>query len=217
MHYASASLGFGIASYRQPSRLLTVQIVRNLKRRREMLLTPLEAAQLFSLVRSTSKLGGAVAEIGVYQGASARLIREADQCRPLHLFDTFEGLPQPADTDVEFRMGRFSKGQFACSLDEVRSYIGSAANVYFHPGMFPATAESITHVKFSFVHSDVDLYDSARSVLEFFYPRLLTGGIILSHDYQSCQGPRKAFDEFFRDLPEPVIEFSGDQAMIVKL
>lgn len=63
----------------------------------------------------------------------------------------------------------------------------------------------------------MDLYASAYSVLEFFYPRLLPGGIILSHDYHTCTGPRKAFDEFFAGRPEPVIELPGNQAMIVKL
>ena len=39
-----------------------------------MLITPLEAGQLLSLVRSTSKLGGSMAELGVFRGGSARLI-----------------------------------------------------------------------------------------------------------------------------------------------
>ena len=37
-----------------------------------MLITPLEAVQLISIVRFTSKLGGCMAELGVYRGGSAR-------------------------------------------------------------------------------------------------------------------------------------------------
>src|SRR5438132_2352151 len=113
LHRASAALGFGVASYRQPDRLQTIHTIRQLKKSREMLLTPLEANQLFSLVRSTSKLGGLMAEVGVYRGASARLILEADAKRPLHLFDTFEGLPTPAETDAELHLGRFEQNQFS--------------------------------------------------------------------------------------------------------
>lgn len=182
-----------------------------------MLLTPLEANQLFSLVCSTSKLGGAMAEVDVFRGASARLIHEADSKRPLHLFDTFEGLPEPTKGDVQFGMGRFRKGQFCCSIANVQGYIGTGKDVHFHKGVFPATGESIVHERFSFVHADVDIYESSRSVLEFFYPRLLPGGVLLTHDYHTCAGPWRAFNEFFAGRPEPVIELPGDQAMIVKL
>jgi hypothetical protein len=217
MHGAWSAFGFGIASYRQPMRAGRMRVICDLKRQREMLLTPLEANQLFSVVQATTKVGGCMAEIGVYRGASARLIREADPTRPLHLFDTFEGLPQPADTDTAFNVGQFVKGQFSCSLDDVRLYLGVSDNVHFHPGLFPSTTEPVRDQRFSFVHSDVDLYASTRSVLEFFYPRLLPGGIFLSHDFVTCRGPHDAIAEFFNERPEPVIELSGDQAMIVKL
>lgn len=217
LHDASAALGFGLVSYRQPERIQTIRKIQALKKSREMLLTPLEANQLFSLVRATSKLGGLMAEVGVYRGASARLILEADPTRDLHLFDTFEGLPDPAETDTELHLGPFEKNQFSCSLEDVRSYLDSSPNVHFHKGFFPDTGEAVEHERFSLVHSDVDLYASTRSVLEFFYPRLLLGGIILTHDFATCRGPHQAFTEFFKDLPEPLIELPGDQAMVVKL
>jgi predicted O-methyltransferase YrrM len=217
LHSASSALGFGIATYRQPERIETIRAIRELKSSCEMLLTPLEASQLFSLVRSTSKLGGSMAEVGVFRGASARLIRQADAVRPLHLFDTFEGLPEPAATDVEIHAGPFQKNEFPCSLERVQNNLKSCANVHFHPGLFPATGKAVENETFSFVHSDVDLYASTRSVLEFFYPRLLPGGVILTHDFATAHGPHKAFTEFFENLPEPLIELSGDQAMVVKL
>ena len=217
LHSACSALGFGIATYRQPERLETIRAIRELKGSCEMLLTPLEASQLFSLVRSTYKLGGAMAEVGVFRGASARLIRQADTLRPLHLFDTFEGLPEPAETDVEIHVGRFEKNEFSCSLLQVQNNLKTCANVHFHPGFFPATGKAVENEKFSFVHSDVDLYASTKSVLEFFYTRLLPGGIILTHDFATAEGPHRAFTEFFENLPEPLIELSGDQAMAVKL
>lgn len=53
-----------------------------------------------SSVRNTAKLGGAIAELGTFQGASAKLIAETDSTRLIHLFDTFEGLP-PLEPVVE--------------------------------------------------------------------------------------------------------------------
>jgi len=217
LHNAAAALGWGLASYWAPTRVGTMRTIRELKRRRDMNITPLEAIQLFSLVRATAKLGGCMAEVGVYRGGSARVIREADASRPLHLFDTFAGLPDTADVDTTVRWGRFRKGQFAYPLESVRNYLEDCDKVHFHQGLFPATGEAVKDEKFSFVHSDVDLYSSTRGVLGFFYPRLLRGGIIVSHDFATCRGVRKAIEEFFEDLPEPVIELPGDQAMVVKL
>lgn len=217
LHNTAAALGWGVASYREPARVGTMSAVRELKRRRDMNITPLEAIQLFSLVRATAKLGGCMAEVGVYRGGSARVIREADASRPLHLFDTFEGLPEPAPTDTKLHWGRLRKGQFSWSLKDVRDYLADCDKVYFHPGLFPATGAAVKDEKFSFVHSDVDLYASTRGVLEFFYPRLLRGGIIVSHEFATSRRVREAIDEFFKDLPEPVIELPGDQAMAVKL
>jgi hypothetical protein len=217
LHSVAAAAGFGVASYRQPARIQTLRAIRKLKGDRRMLLTPLEANQLFSLVRATSKLGGSMAEVGVYQGGSARLIREADPARRLHLFDTFEGLPEPAENDAELHLGRFKKKQFSCSLEEVRNYLEGSRDIYFHKGLFPTTGEAVEGERFSLVHSDVDLYASTLSVLNFFYPRMLPGGVILSHDFATCRGPHEALTEFFKALPESLIELPGDQAMVVKL
>jgi O-methyltransferase len=118
---AAASAGIGIASYRMPARTLLLNKVRRLRASRTMLLTPVEAFQIGVLVSESAKLGGNMAEVGVFKGASARLIRECDPSnRTLHLFDTFEGLPETAEGDVAYQQGRFKRGEFACSLESVR-------------------------------------------------------------------------------------------------
>ena len=214
---AAAALGWGLTSYRVPTRVGTIRAVRQLKRRLDMGLTPLEAMQLISLVRATAKLGGCMAEVGVYRGGTARLIREADISRSLHLFDTFEGLPELSATDTPIRSGRFHQGRCSYPLENVRKHFGDCESVHFHKGLFPATGEAVKEEVFSFVHSDVDLYSSTWGVLEFFHPRMLRGGIIVSHDFTTARGVREAIEEFFKDLPEPVMELAGDQAMVVKL
>ena len=90
-------------------------------------------------------------------------------------------------------------------------------NVFFHKGLFPTTAESIKNNKFSFVHIDVDTYKSTLNCLNTFYLQMSRGGIIISHDYSSVLGVKKAFDDFFQDKLEPVIELPGTQCLIVKL
>ena len=55
-------------------------------------------------------------------------------------------------------------------------------------GYFPETAKDVTD-KFCFVSLDADLFDPIYSGLEFFYPRLSTGGYIFVHDYNNMNYP----------------------------
>lgn len=72
--------------------------------------------------------------------------------------------------------------------------------------------------KFCFVHLDVDLYKSTKDCLEFFYPRMVRGGIILTHDYNYVfKGVKKAYNEFFANKPEAVIKLADYQALMVKV
>lgn len=42
-------------------------------------------------------------------------------------------------------------------------------------------------------------------------------GVLISHDYLLAKGVKAAFAEFFVNKPEPVIELTGDQCLIVRL
>ncbi|HEX6559984.1 MAG TPA: TylF/MycF/NovP-related O-methyltransferase, partial [Longimicrobiales bacterium] len=56
-----------------------------------------EAYMLRSAVLAAAVVPGALAEVGVFRGGTARVICDAKGDRPLHLFDTFAGLPQPGE------------------------------------------------------------------------------------------------------------------------
>src|SRR5260370_4441589 len=188
-------------------------MVRRVAEERTLLLSPGEACQLVACVEAPDRVVGDVAELGVAYGASANLL---SPCLPpgkiLALFDTFDGLPEASAADGT----RFSAGQFKSNAEYVRQYVG-ADRVHYYQGLFPSTAEPLSNHLFSFVHLDADLYESTLAAFHFFYPRLSAGGIILCHDYPSASGVVKALEEFFNDKPDPVIELTGYQVMIVKL
>lgn len=191
-----------------------VRLIRRVRRQRKCLLTAFECFTVHSLVRAQSDLPGELAEVGVFAGASAKLICEARARKPLHLFDTFDGLPESSDKDGE--VYRKKPQLFACSLESVRAYLDNYPEVYYYQGLFPDTAGPVTDKTFSFVHLDVDLYESTLACLEFFYPRMSPGGIMLSHDYTILAGVKDAFDEFFADKPERIIELVTTQCMVFK-
>src|ERR1700733_14950882 len=76
--------------------LASIQAIRD---ERKTLISHGELAQIASAVKATARIPGAVAEFGVPYGGGARLIAEYGGGRPLHLLDTFEGLPAPGPGD----------------------------------------------------------------------------------------------------------------------
>lgn len=200
----------GLRGHKEPA---TLKLIRQIRRERRWLVTANEAFLVHSLARSTAKLPGSMAEVGVYQGGSAKMICEAKGDTPLHLFDTFSGLPESSPQDGQVH----SSGQYACSLDSVRTYLRDYSNVHFHQGCFPEGASKIENDRFSFVHFDVDLYQSTLDCLRFFYDRMLPGAVMLSHDYSILAGVRQAFAEFLADKPEALVELPSTQCLIIKL
>jgi hypothetical protein len=202
---------YALVRYETAHRREWMDSVTAVKRQRSLLLNHCEACQLISAVTATAKLGGDIAEVGVAYGSSAKLIAKYALNRSVHLFDTFEGLPEMTEKDSTCK---FSSGQFRSSVEGVKSYVGGK-QVHFYPGLFPLTAEPVKDKIFSFVHLDADLYESTLAGLQFFYPRMCMGGIILSHDHLTSAGVNAAFTEFFGQKVEPVIELTGYQCMVV--
>jgi len=136
---------------------------------------------------------GCFVEVGVYKGGSAwHLARVARaQCRVLHLFDTFEGIPYQDAEDREHHVGDFGDTSF----EEVRKAIPGAV---FHIGEFPFT---IPHTGFrnhiAFVHVDCDQYRGVKAAIEMLLPMMAEGGIMLFDDYGETSGCTKAVDERF--------------------
>ena len=188
-------------------------LVQQIKRETEMLLKEQEAFLIYKTIKKTEKIHGDIAEVGVYKGGSAKLMRLATN-KKLHLFDTFEGLPETSSKDNQ---QKFSRGELYASLEGVQHYLREYQDVYFYKGLFPTTSGPVADKQFSFVHLDVDLYESTLNCLKFFYPRMSPGGVIISHNYYDLVGVRKAFDEFFADKVEIIIEPPGtSQAFVIK-
>ena len=174
-----------------------------------------EGWRLFLLVKAAKYIKGDLAEVGVYKGRSAKIICLAKGKRPLRLFDTFAGLPS---VDHRIDPDFLYKGLYSASFFEVKKYLKKYQNVYYYKGLFSRTADCVKDRKFSLVHLDADTYKSTKDCLEFFYPRMNRGGVIVSHDYFGpAKGVAKAFDEYFQNKKEIIIKMSGSQGMITKL
>ena len=151
---------------------------------------------------------GSTAERGVFGGATSYLICAANRQSPAgtkihHLFDSFEGLSEPAASDGV----HWSKGNLRCGIEEVRRALSEFENVEFHKGWIPSRFQDIADRKFSSLHIDVDLTEPTGDSLIFFYPRMEKGGIILCDDYGFSTGPgaMRSIDQFLADKPEKML------------
>jgi hypothetical protein len=203
-----------LSHYGSDERKAFARDLKKIRSETELLIEDIEAYHIYMAVKRAQKVPGDIAEVGVYKGGSAKIICSVKGGKHLHLFDTFEGLPQVDEIDMVWP---FYEGKFAASYDKVRDYLKDETNVTFYKGIFPETAGPIEGKTFSMVNLDVDCYESTKQCLEFFYSRMSPGGIILSHDYATTPGVRKAFDDFFEGKVEPVLETAGSQCLVVKV
>jgi hypothetical protein len=178
---------------------------------------------IFRLLEPALSLPGSIAECGVWQGSA--LIPTglfAQQHAPekrLVGFDSFEGLDDSVSLDVALggeddprkRVGGFSNTSYEAVARRVRQF-GLSETVTLVRGYFQDTLPKYCDSQFCFVHLDCVIYESYRRCLEFFYPRMVTGGVILLDEYKDPPWPgcTQAVDEFVADKPERITEIKSD-------
>lgn len=173
-----------------------------------------------------SGIPGDVVELGSHEGRSAAVMQVVLDARHspkrLHVFDSFQGFPDPAAEDE----GIYRKGQLSGVkerlVDNFRSLGLKLPSI--HPGWFQDTLIRDLPSEICFVHLDADLFESTLYGLEQVYPRLVRGGICMIsiyHDplvydrkdtprYYKSPGVKKACGVFLSDKPEkPFILYPG--------
>lgn len=139
---------------------------------------------------------GVFAEFGVAKGGSLELLAKMYPERKIIGIDSFKGLPAPMDFEWH------KEGDFALSDDEFNQmrlrFQYEMPNVTLLKGFSPGVFGLIADLTFAFVHIDVDMYSSVSEAIDFFYPRLVNGGMLLFDDYgfDTTPGAKKAIDEW---------------------
>lgn len=176
---------------------------------------------LFSTARNLKHIPGETADIGVRYGSSSFYILKGlgDSGRAHHIFDSFEGLSAPTESDRNEDTQKifWKQGDISVGEEVTRNCLKMFSNITYYKGWVPERFKEVAGRNFALVHVDVDLYEPTKDSLEFFYPRLNKGGVLICDDYgfTTCPGAKKAVDEFFAGK-ETVFSLPTGQAMIVK-
>jgi hypothetical protein len=150
----------------------------------------------FRLLAPALTLAGDVAECGIGHGRMlltlGLFVRQRRPAKRVVGFDVFVDPEERPDDDLSL-------------LRRVREY-GLMATVKLARGSFEQIARRHAVRRFCFVRLDRALSGVYRECLDFFYPRLTPGGVILLEEYRDAPWARcaVAVDEFMHDKPEKV-------------
>jgi O-methyltransferase len=187
-------------------------------------------ASLWEQVRYLDRCGiaGDLVECGVWKGGSvglmalAHLARGRPPVRTLHLFDSFEGLPEPRAEVDGLEAVAYAGRRGGGKLESIDLCVGTLADnrrllekeigypsslLRYHAGWFedtlPRDAPGLGAI--ALLRLDGDWYESTRITLAHLYSKVVPGGVVVIDDYGQWEGCRRAVDEYLSTLAEPVL------------
>jgi hypothetical protein len=157
------------------------------------------------IIGTPSLTSGCVIECGCYKGGSTVNLSLACALagRELHVFDSFDGLPTPADGDAEHKLPfdrevhTYERGMYAGSLEEVRSNLSRFGDINvcrFHDGWFDETLPGFSsRCIAAFV--DVDLRSSLETCVRGIWPLMADRGALFVHEARHDEISSLFFDD----------------------
>jgi O-methyltransferase len=176
---------------------------------------------LFQAIKyiNENNIPGDMVECGVWRGGSMMLIAHAlryfgDLGRRLFLYDTFTGMTEPDDIDIDFdnkamkpvwskTTGEGKLMGYGGSEENVRANLRSTGypeqQMHFIAGDVLQTIPANSPSGIALLRLDTDWYKSTLHELQHLYDLIVPHGVLIIDDYGWCRGARQATDEFFRD------------------
>jgi O-methyltransferase len=182
--------------------------------------------ELWTLLPQTDELPGTILEVGVWRGGTGALLaaREAARAelrrRPpatVHLADTFHGVVKAGPMDDYYGGGEHADADRA-GVEELIASL-DLENVRILEGVFPdETAPAVEEDMIRFCHVDVDVYQSAKDVVDWVWPRMPVGGILVYDDYgfYGCEGVTALGNEEFGKADRVMIHNLNGHGVLIK-
>ncbi|MGH7646488.1 MAG: TylF/MycF/NovP-related O-methyltransferase [Gemmatimonadaceae bacterium] len=178
-------------------------------------------------------VAGDIVECGVWRGGSMMavaltLLALGDTSRTLWLYDTYEGMSEPTDRDVN-RGNRAARRRWEraqqggsntwnyASIDEVRQNLVATgypeSRLRFVKGKVEDTLPGTMPGPTAILRLDTDFYESTYQELVHLYPVLVSRGVLILDDYGHWRGARDAVDRYVAEHNPPLlldrIDYSG--------
>lgn len=179
--------------------------------------------ELWKLIEQSAKLNeGSIIEIGVWRGGTGAIIaKQAKRCNieeEVFLCDTFSGCVKAGTNDSAYIGGEHSDTSEQTVKDLFQQL--NIDNVSILTGIFPDNTGSVVEdKKFRFCHIDVDIYQSAKDIVDWIWDKMVPGGIFVYDDYgfMGCDGITKYVDEQMKLKDRLVIYNLNGHAIVIKI
>lgn len=185
----------------------------------------LKTSALRRVSRRLDELGveGAIADLGAYRGDISWQLNAMMPERKLYLFDTFTGYDErDVAKEQQLQLSEAQAGTYSLSNNELEHLnerilgrMPYADMVEIRPGWFPETAFDLEDEKYAMVHMDTGLYAPTYSGIQYFFPRMSKGGVILVSGYTNgksqsvCQAVRDLEEKYGAFLITPLCDIDG--------
>lgn len=185
-------------------------------------------------IAERNNIQGCFIECGVWRGGCAavmaHVVHKAGSNRKVHLFDSFEGLPEPIEKDgakaimyAENRVGGklSSIGKCVARREDVEYLFFTLLkmkreNIAIHQGWFqdtiPGIKEEIGPV--ALLRLDCDWYESTKVCLDCLYDNVVSGGFVIIDDYNAWDGCKIAVDKFSKSRKDTIEMIPIDQTAV---
>ena len=185
----------------------------------------LKTSVLRRVSRRLDELGveGAIADLGAYRGDISWQLNAMMPERKLYLFDTFTGYDErDIAKEQQLQLSEAQAGTYSLSSNELEHLnerilgrMPYADMVEIRSGWFPETAFDLEDEKYAMVHIDTGLYAPTYSGIQYFFPRMSKGGVILVSGYTNgksqsvCQAVRDLEEKYGAFLIAPLCDIDG--------
>jgi hypothetical protein len=137
--------------------------------------------------------------------------------KTFYLLDTFEGLEKNQISETESRIGRHAGG-YAPALETVKKVFGKIKNVSIVQGLIPGSLKRVPTKSVAFIHIDMNLALPEIAAAEYFWPRMVAGGVMILDDYgHRPHFPQKtAFQKFAKRKGVEILSLPTGQGLLIK-
>jgi O-methyltransferase len=175
--------------------------------------------ELYSLCGQVENIDGDILEVGVWRGGSGMLLASIAEKmnKKVYLADTFAGVVKSSSKDATY-----NNKEHADTSEAIVQNLASKLNLHnviVLKGVFPEqTSNKLDSIKLSFVHIDVDVYQSGLDVWNFIQPHLSKGSIIVFDDFGfiTCSGVTQLVNELKSQTDYYFIHNLNGHAVFIK-
>lgn len=173
--------------------------------------------------KHASHLKGDFVDCGVHTGIFARSVMHfidfKKTKKKYYLMDTFEGLSEKYSTQEEIKRNTKMKYDLRRNLYEEVKKTFSEFNVEIIKGPIPDTLPQVTSNEICYLSVDMNCVKPEEDALNFFYDKIVSGGIIILDDYgyaNSTNDQKEMYDNFARSKGVMILTLPTCQGIILK-